>query len=77
MKSDKLAQIILSELSSGELALELNRRMAQGVALRITSKGVRVTHSKYLDRLCSAEAINDALLMNDWNKHDLRQNKAA
>lgn len=78
MKSDKLAQIVMQELSSGELALELNRRLAQGQAIRITTKGVRVTHSKYLDRLCSADAIDNALRgqLTEWKANGLRQTKA-
>lgn len=63
---------LLDELTSaatfttGELALEIARRLEPGVTMRVTRKGVRVTHSKYYDSLSTPEAIDDALWANPW-----------
>ena len=54
----------LSQRTTGELAMELHRRMGKITALRITAKGVRVTHSRYIDALGTAKAVDDALALN-------------
>lgn len=51
----------LRHRSAGELAMELLSRLESGVQVRITRTGVRVTHSRYLDRLASASEVDDAL----------------
>ena len=54
------AQAIQSA-SSGDLAIELARRLDKGTSIKLTSKGVRVTHSAYLENLTDSESINRAL----------------
>jgi len=51
----------LSNRSTGELCLEIGGRLPAGTQIRITAKGVRVTHSEYHDRLVSAEKIDASL----------------
>lgn len=55
-----------ANLGTGEMAAEIACRLDPGVAIRITSKGVRVTHSKYCDNLNDPAAIDKALRNNEW-----------
>jgi len=57
-----------ASLSTGDMAVEIARRLEPGVSVRITSKGVRVTHSRYVDNLNDPSSIDDALSTNEWIK---------
>jgi CTP-dependent riboflavin kinase len=52
---------VLRTLSSGELAEELHRRAHKGTDIKITRKGVRVSHSHYFDELRDAASIDRAI----------------
>ena len=57
-----------AQFSTGALATEIASRLDKGVSIRITSKGVRVTHSQYIDSLNDAPSIDKALASNQWAK---------
>lgn len=69
MNKAKLLAELLTELSkpsfegvtSGQLAKELQRRCRKGQSIKVTDKGMRVTHSEFLDGLQTAEAVDHAL----------------
>lgn len=56
-----LDETSLTQRSSGELALELAKRLKPMTQIRITSREVRVTHHAYLDNLIRPEEIDNAL----------------
>ncbi|WP_018609532.1 hypothetical protein [Uliginosibacterium gangwonense] len=47
--------------STGELCMEVVGRLPPGTQIRITHAGVRVTHSRYIDKLSTPAAIDTAL----------------
>jgi|JI9StandDraft_1071089.scaffolds.fasta_scaffold15781_8 hypothetical protein len=61
-----LVRAVVKTSSTGELAMELVSRLPVGAAIRITKNGVRVTHSRYIDKLGSAAAVDAAMAANTW-----------
>jgi len=51
----------LKTKSTGELCMDIVSRLEPGTAIRITSRGVRVTHAHYIDKLGSADSVNEAI----------------
>jgi len=61
---DQIKQLVANAAqvqSTGELCMAITSRLPPGTQIRITSRGVRVTHSKYIDKLGTAQAIDFAL----------------
>lgn len=51
-------------MSTGDLCMMIADQLEPGVQIRITQRGVRVTHSRYIDKLGSASEIDEALSQN-------------
>jgi hypothetical protein len=47
--------------SIGDLCLEIANQLPAGTAIRVTNKGIRVTNSRYFDRLRTPTDINAAI----------------
>lgn len=69
MNKAKMLAELLTELSkptfegvsTGQLAQEIYRRCRKGESIKITNKGVRVTHSEFIEDLQTAAAVDQAL----------------
>lgn len=51
-------------MSTGDLCMMISDRLDPGVQIRITQRGVRVTHSRYIDKMSTASEIDKALSQN-------------
>ena len=66
--NDQITQLVLENIDTGTLCKEICSRMEKGVQIRIHQKGVRVTHSAYIDKLQSPQEINAALARNELGR---------
>lgn len=65
---NELIQAALSNASTGQLAFEIQKRLAKNTEVKIKTSWVRVQHTQHCDRLLSAESIDRALQLNFESK---------
>lgn len=61
---DALVQAALGTATVGQLAMEIQRRLARNTEVKIKPQWIRVQHTAHCDRLLCAESIDRALLDN-------------
>lgn len=61
---EEVKKLVLSSATVGELCMQISEMLPSNTQIRITHKGVRVTHSAYFDKLRAANDIDDAVSRN-------------